>query len=89
MVLYNWNVKLFKLGDTQKVISQDEKCTTINRFDFTSKSWNEELTLNNLGNVYHQKQICDNYKSEFSQLMRNGVLKAAKGIKKILGDEED
>lgn len=88
-LLYNWNIRFFRLGDSQKVIGEEEKCTTINRFDFTSKSWHEELTLNNLGNVYHQKQICDNYKSEFSQLMKNGVLKAAHGIQRMFRDEED
>ena len=50
-ILYSWNLKLFNLGDFQKINNIHENCSVINRFDFTAQSWHEELTTSNLENL--------------------------------------
>jgi hypothetical protein len=64
LMLYSWNLKLFNLGDFQKISTRDENCSVINRFDFTALSWHEELTTNNMQNLEAQEKSRKKNKEE-------------------------
>ena len=50
-ILLVWNARLIELGDQIKVNYQDEKCSVINRFDYSDNSWLEELKKLQQNNV--------------------------------------
>lgn len=50
-LLYSWNLKLFSFGDFQVINYSEEKCTELNRFDFSSEAWQEEIITSNMNNL--------------------------------------
>lgn len=57
VVLYGWNIKFFRFGDFQTINYAEERCSEVNRFDFSADTWQEELTISNMNNLKAKYQF--------------------------------
>lgn len=51
ILLYSWNLKFFGFGDFQMINYAEEKCTELNRFDYSAEAWKEEMISSNMNNL--------------------------------------
>ena len=57
VILIQWNEKLFSYGDFLKINVESQKCSIQNKFEYSSKSLNTELTANNDNNLAAQERL--------------------------------
>jgi hypothetical protein len=70
-LMYNWNLKFFNFGDFQIINYSEEKCTELNRFDFSAEAWKEEVSSSNMNNLkakYQSERIPDALKEKVGKL---------------------